>query len=136
MTKERAIELLMSHLRQCGTLMPIEWVEKNGSGELMEAFEMAFDALQKQAEYEDMEEQGRLVVLPFAIGTHIFNANEYGVSEYCVSHYTIYDNEVFITAVLPMCPSACRVLSVKDIGETVFLDREEAEQALKGGANQ
>ncbi len=63
MDRAKAIELITSHLRQCAMLMPIEWVEKNGSGELMEAFEMAFDALRKQAEYEDMEEQGRLVVL-------------------------------------------------------------------------
>ena len=82
------------------------------------------------------EEQGRLVVLPLAIGTHIFNGNEYGVSEYRVSHYTIYENEVFVTAVLPMCPSACRVFSVKGIGKTVFLTREEAEQALKEGGGE
>lgn len=52
MDRAKAIELITSHLRQCAMLMPVEWVEKNGSGELMDAFELAFDALREQEQRE------------------------------------------------------------------------------------
>lgn len=48
MQKDEAIKILSRHLMQCGMLMPIEWVQKNGEGsEFMQAFEMAIDALKK-----------------------------------------------------------------------------------------
>ena len=49
MKKEEAIKILSRHLMQCGMLMPIEWVQKNGEGsEFMQAMEMAMDALKKE----------------------------------------------------------------------------------------
>lgn len=46
MTREEAIKILSRHLMQCGMLMPIEWVQKNGEGsDFMKAMEMAMDAL-------------------------------------------------------------------------------------------
>lgn len=130
MTKERAIELLMSHLRQCAMLMPIEWVEKNGSGELMEAFEMAFDALRKQAEYEDMEEQGRLV-LPCKPGDKVYRVVRWGKK----NHVSI--RERIISTVEYVGEGIWVIHSTGDdvLGKKCFLTREEAEQALKGGAN-
>lgn len=51
MTREEAIRILSLHLMQCGAMMPIEWVRKNGEGsDLMEAFRMAMDALKEDAE--------------------------------------------------------------------------------------
>ena len=48
MTKGEAIMILSRHLMQCGMLMPIEWVQKNGEGsKFMQAFAMAMDALKK-----------------------------------------------------------------------------------------
>lgn len=48
MTKEEAIQELLSHLRLCGSLMPLEWIEKNGDGSrFMEAYGMALDALKE-----------------------------------------------------------------------------------------
>ena len=50
MTREEAALKLSGHLMQCGMLMPIEWLEKNGEGsELFEAFQMAIAALREQA---------------------------------------------------------------------------------------
>ena len=50
MTREEAALKLSTHLMQCGMLMPIKWVEKNGKGsELMEAFELGIAALREQA---------------------------------------------------------------------------------------
>lgn len=49
MTKDEAIKILSMHLMQCGALMPIEWVQKNGDGsKFMQAFEMAMDALKNE----------------------------------------------------------------------------------------
>lgn len=46
MTNTEAIKILSFHLMQCGMLMPIEWVQRNGEGsELMEAFQLAISAL-------------------------------------------------------------------------------------------
>ena len=46
MTKEKASMILSLHLMQCGSMMPIEWVQKNGEdSEFMQAYKMAMDAL-------------------------------------------------------------------------------------------
>jgi len=46
MTGEEATRVLSMHLMQCGMLMPIEWVQKNGEGsKLHEAMRMALDSL-------------------------------------------------------------------------------------------
>ena len=49
MTKHEANKLLSLHLMQCGMLMPIEWVQKNGEdSEFMQAYKMAMDALKNE----------------------------------------------------------------------------------------
>ena len=49
MTRDEAAMKLTTHLMQCGMMMPIEWLEKNGEGsELFEAFQMAIAALRER----------------------------------------------------------------------------------------
>ncbi len=49
MTREQAITTLALHLMQCGMLMPIEWIDKNGEGsDTMLAFNVAMEALRGQ----------------------------------------------------------------------------------------
>ena len=49
MSKDEAIKILARHLMQCGMMMPIEWVQKNGEGsEFMQAYEMAMDAMKNE----------------------------------------------------------------------------------------
>lgn len=49
MQNDEAIKILARHLMQCGALMPIDWVQKNGEGsEFMQAYKMAMDALKKE----------------------------------------------------------------------------------------
>lgn len=49
MQKDEAIKILARHLMQCGMLMPIEWVQKNGEdSEFMQAYKMAMDALKNE----------------------------------------------------------------------------------------
>ncbi len=48
MTREEALRELQLHLMQCGALMPIEWVRKNGEGSrFMTAYQMAMEALKE-----------------------------------------------------------------------------------------
>lgn len=88
-------------------------------------------AIDRLAYYEDLEEQGRLAVLPCAVGATVYGNHlvtgevvEYKVSVISLATYNWYlglhnhDSDFWITDV--------------DIGKTVFLTREEAEAALKG----
>lgn len=49
MTNQEANMILSRHLMQCGMMMPIEWVQKNGDdSEFMQAYKMAMDALKNE----------------------------------------------------------------------------------------
>lgn len=105
------------------------------------------DAMQRLAYYEDLEEQGRLVVLPCKVGDTLFfvmNGEIYsGVVRYL--HWKqskIFD--VHSEVLANTTPYASLGASFDDFGKTVFLTREDAEQALatdknvgskNGGAN-
>ena len=68
MTREQAITKLALHLMQCGMLMPIGWIDKNGEGsDTMLAFNVAMEALHEQAEREKGCEYCNS---RFAIATH------------------------------------------------------------------
>lgn len=90
------------------------------------------------AHYEDMEEQGRLVVLPCKPGTHVYHikwhfcehwnkdeCNTYcdGYSEDCEDYEG--NPEIVESIYRPLLPEE---------GRHFWLTREEAENALKGGA--
>jgi hypothetical protein len=46
-----AIDTLVKHVRECGMLMPMEWVVKNGNDSLfMEAIMMAVKALKENVD--------------------------------------------------------------------------------------
>ena len=83
-----------------------------------------YKALEKLKEYEDLEEQGKLLKLPCAVGDTV---------------YTIYSDEdgSFIEEPKVEEVSTHRVwidsmyFDYDDFGKTVFLTREEADAALK-----
>ena len=72
-------------------------------------------------EYEDLEEQGKLLKLPCAVGNtvHRFYTVD-GVIKIYEHRITTLTNIV-------------NIMEAGDIGKTVFLTKEEAEQALKEG---
>ncbi len=82
-------------------------------------------AIDRLAYYEDMEEQGRLVVLPCKLEADIFRL---GVKEVC-AHWQVAYAEVFPDEIV-MVDDSDNVFTEKDIGKTVFLTREEAEKAF------
>ena len=99
-------------------------------------------AIDRLAYYEDMEEQGRLVVLPCKVGDSFFviadiclcPPNENGCDECDKCSECRYAEQEILERKFN---SVLQIINIeKNFGKTVFLTREEAEQALKGGANQ
>ena len=72
------------------------------------------DIIDKLAEYETAEEEGRLVVLPCKVGTRV-----YEIYQFCgYGAWEIEEHKI-------------KLEDLDKIGKTVFLTREEAEKALK-----
>ncbi len=90
--------------------------------------------LDKLAAYEDAEEQGRLVVLPCKVGDALFVTDEGTIlpAVRMVEYVAWHNGRVIIRAVNSRT-GIDYYCSAKDFGKTVFLTREEAEAALKGG---
>ena len=99
--------------------------------------EYLYPAIEKLADYEDMEEQGLLVRLPCKIGDTVYRVNagaKQPIIPMTVSeiHFLCYKNEraVRFDAIgkEDMGESCYRL---EDIGRIVFLTREEAEKKLE-----
>lgn len=73
------------------------------------------EVMRKLAEYEDLEEQGLLLKLPCKVGDKYFR----------ILYGEIYENEFNNRATM------VSMLDDGAFGKTVFLTKEEAEQALK-----
>ena len=98
------------------------------------------EAIDKLADYEDAEEQGLLLRLPCKVGMSIWvngilgcgEAEEYKVIK--VDYHSALGtgrNEFYIEALLVSNPEGGSIgFYDKEIGTTVFLTKEEAEQAL------
>ena len=107
--EEEAIECLKSNKPTSGYVM------------LQESIDMAIQALKKLEDYEDLEEQGRLLKLPCKVGTDIYYI--FGIP-----------NE------MPCTIESCvfELSDINEIGESLFLTKSEAEAKLKelrGGEN-
>lgn len=103
------------------------------------------DMVKKLADYEDLEEQGRLVILPCDRGDKIYFIK----SAFSMAHFPI---EAKVTSICGIdCDSDVMYSSIteynkidrrfksSDIGKTVFLTKSEAEAKLKelrGGENE
>lgn len=120
------------------------WAIANNDGanpmEQMNKIPLVIDRL---AHYEDMEEQGRLVMLPCKVGDWVYalwdvpTAAKYVI--YCaeVKEIRIANRNCRLTTTYLLEPIEYRGRRKEyrddDIGKTVFLTSEEAENELKGG---
>ena len=88
-----------------------------------------YQAIQKLAEYEDLEEQGLLLQLPCPIGTTVYNTTWWD----CVQEKVKVDGKTFYRTVHKhkVSKSTFSLLDVEDFGKTVFLTKSEAERKLK-----
>ena len=83
----------------------------------------------KLKEYEDLEEQGRLVKLPCKIGTKVYNITWWDdVQEKVVVKGKTYYRTIHKHKV---SKSTFGYTDIDDFGKTVFLTKSEAEQKLK-----
>ena len=86
-----------------------------------------YQAIQKLAEYEDLDEQGLLLRLPCKVGDRLYRIDFLGfIISDTVHSIHILQN----TAYLEM-NYWDKDISLSEVGKTVFLTREEAEQKLK-----
>ena len=95
---------------------------------------------EKLADYEDAEEQGLLLRLPFKVGDTVYQISENFI-EPCTVETIFFGNymdrngnccnmaEIYYER--DDCPYVSTAIYFTDIGETVFLTKEEAEQKLK-----
>lgn len=107
-----------------GNKNAIEKVEYICEGERWESEEYKGKAVDKLAEYEDLEEQKRLLKLPCAVGDKVFIIVGKDISKQTVKKIIIREDSVIIEANKRIFNKIC-------FGKTVFLTREEAESALK-----
>ena len=91
------------------------------------------DIIDKLAEYETAEDEGRLVVFPCNVGDTVYLIDDIDCvfeRESIVTEIEIDKDGVtiMIQDEIPICSSG---YNLSDFGEIVFLTREEAEKALK-----
>ena len=76
------------------------------------------------------EQDGRLVVLPCKVGDGLWTFCSHPVEQ--VYSFTVTDISTLNGRTM-LNTSRCGVIDARDVGKTVFLTREEAVAALKGG---
>lgn len=98
------------------------------------------DMVKKLANYEDLEEQGRLIKLPCKVGDTVYVNGVLGCGEaerYRVIRVDYHStlgtgrNEFYIEALLCADPDSSIAFYDKQFGKTVFLTKAEAEAKLK-----
>lgn len=95
--------------------------------------------LKKLADYEDLEEQGRLIKLPCKVGDVVYAyCNEFGILEYEVDSIVIDKHITYQCSAysepIGDCPSECLdeiEPDISDFGKTVFLTREVRHEEQK-----
>lgn len=93
----------------------------------------------KLGEYENLEEQGKLLKLPCAAGDTVYAyCSEFGILEYEVDAIIIGKDITYqcssYSEPIGDCPGECLdecEADISDFGKTAFLTREEAEAALE-----
>ena len=90
-------------------------------------------AFNKLAEYEDLEEKGLLLKLPCKVGDTVYAITRNFISEYRIRNFICYDNGniFFDWKCIKGIYKNVKGFHIDDIGKTVFLTKEEAEQELK-----
>lgn len=89
-------------------------------------------AIQRLAKYEDLEESGRLVKLPCAVGDTVYAVTRNFVSKLCVNRICVSRNGAWCdwSIIEGIYPNA-QGFRTDEIGKTVFLTRAEAEEELR-----
>lgn len=103
-----------------------------------EEFNRVTKALNKLAQYEDLEEQGKLLKLPCAVGDAVYRINK-GAREPIISMEVVEIGTLSLKTGGLAVQITCRdnigrgeiCYLNSDFGRNIFISREEAEAALK-----
>ena len=106
-------------------LTPEEVNDVMAKAKLASAFGVAAERLRELAE---ADKAGRLVVLPCKVGDGLWTFCSYPVEQ--VYSFTVTDISTLNGRTM-LNTSRCGVIDARDVGKTVFLTREEAEEALE-----
>ena len=86
------------------------------------------DVIDKLAEYENLEEQGRLVKLPCKVGDTVFKLKRHNYCPVGICHKDISCSECRANTPFGIAEGKFMLKELKEIGKTVFLTQAEAEQ--------
>lgn len=88
--------------------------------------------LERAQELAHADKDGRLLELPFCVGTTLYEAMKRGIREYVVEQFSIGGEDLLIHALdKGLWYRGGRIFGLEQIGKTVFMTREEAEAALR-----
>jgi hypothetical protein len=119
----------------CGTAnlaYPESCYFKSGAKDQIAVSAYRQQAIDRLAEYEDMEEQGLLVRLPCKIGATVYRFQRYFNDATLKSEIKIKPCVVESVSTKCIITTDHMVMLFSNFGKTVFLTREEAERALEG----
>ncbi len=111
--------------------------ERTGEGQAIPRMDLKNNGHQKcmerLAEYEDLEEQGKLLKLPCAVGDMIYKVSpNYVYVDMCqITGFAECNSTKSMCYTVYIDPDEEDIIALSDFGKTVFLTREEAEDALK-----
>ena len=106
-------------------LTPEEVNDVMAKSKLASAFGVAAERLRELAE---ADKAGRLVVLPCKVGDGLWTFCSHPVEQ--VYSFTVTDISTLNGRTM-LNTSRCGVIDARDVGKTVFLTRDEAEEALE-----
>lgn len=97
------------------------------------------DVIDKLADYEDLEEQGRLIKLPCKVGDVVYRINIGAMKPVIPLRVVEYRFKIVGNCIREkiccsddfLCKQPSIIYYAEDIGKTVFLTKSEAEQKLK-----
>nr|DAP10235.1 MAG TPA: hypothetical protein [Caudoviricetes sp.] len=109
------------------------------SGEPVEWENNRHNVLQKLAEYEDLEEQGRLIKFPCKIGDVVYRINRGAMKPVIPLRVVEYRFKIVGNCIREkiccsddfLCKQPSIIYYAEDIGNKVFLTKSEAEAKLK-----
>lgn len=92
-----------------------------------------FFVYEKLADYEDLEEQNRLIKLPCAVGDTAYSFSFEKILTLCVDSFVIYTDGIYarLSSKMKEYEFLKIDMDIADFGEKWFSTKEEAESALK-----
>lgn len=106
-----------------------------GLREVVLKYQEFLEHMHELAEFWKLEEQGLLLRLPCKVGTYIYIVNRYWIDEGHICGLAECDDVDCACFKVYEDPDTYTMVSFNEFGQTWFLTKEEAEQALKHTEN-